>query len=34
MHNPIWVSRLWFTTEDGRKSMLGHKLSGEKCVSG
>ncbi|MEP1448507.1 MAG: DUF3565 domain-containing protein [Paraglaciecola sp.] len=30
-HNPPWVSRPWVTSEDGRKSMLGHKLTCKKC---
>lgn len=30
-HNPPWVSRPWVVTEDGRKSMLGYKLSCKKC---
>ncbi|MBU3005843.1 DUF3565 domain-containing protein [Paraglaciecola arctica] len=33
-HNPPWVSRPWVTSEDGRKSMLGHKLPCKKCNMG
>jgi len=30
-HNPPWIVRLWVTTEEGRRNMLGHELNCVKC---
>ena len=33
-HIPPWFSRPWVTTEEGRNSMLGHRLNCKKCDVG
>lgn len=33
-HNPPWQERYWVTTEDGRRSRLGHYLACRKCDAG
>ncbi len=33
-HNPPWTVRLWVTTTQGRKSMIGHQLNCVKCDNG
>jgi len=30
-HNPPWMNRLWVTTDEGRKAMLGYQLNCVKC---
>ena len=30
-HDPPWTNRLWVTTEEGRRSMLGFQLQCVKC---
>lgn len=33
-HIPPWFSRPWVITEEGRNSMLGHRLNCKKCDAG
>jgi hypothetical protein len=30
-HNPPWTIRIWVTSDQGRESMLGHRLECVKC---
>ena len=33
-HNPPWMNRLWVTTHESRKAMLGYQLNCVKCDNG
>ena len=33
-HNPPWMNRLWVTSDEGRKAMLGYQLNCIKCDNG
>ncbi|BAJ00495.1 DUF3565 domain-containing protein [Shewanella violacea] len=33
-HMPPWVVRPWVITDEGRESMLGHRLDCKKCDLG
>jgi hypothetical protein len=30
-HDPPWMNRMWVMTDEGRASMLGHRLRCKKC---
>ena len=30
-HDPPWMNRMWVMTDEGRLSMLGHRLRCKKC---
>jgi len=33
-HDPPWMMRPWVVTEEGRLSMIGHRLECKKCEAG